>query len=145
VELLDSVGIIFIELTKLGGVMKKPVEEMTPAEMWSLFYAVGNDPKHRRLLEEMIKAKEEIGMAVELLTNISRDPDERARYMSRRKFQMDMDHNLVESRNEGKLEGMREVARNLMGMNMPLADITKATGLSSVEIEKLKVGGGVSE
>jgi predicted transposase/invertase (TIGR01784 family) len=44
VELLDSVGIIFIELTKLGRVMKKPVEEMTPAEMWALFYAVANDP-----------------------------------------------------------------------------------------------------
>jgi adenylate cyclase len=56
-ELLDSVTIVFVELTKLGGIMKKPVEEMTGAEMWALFFSIGAEPKQRELLKKMIEAK----------------------------------------------------------------------------------------
>jgi hypothetical protein len=37
-ELSDAVGIVFVELSKLNRIMKKPAGEMTPAEMWSTFY-----------------------------------------------------------------------------------------------------------
>jgi predicted transposase/invertase (TIGR01784 family) len=132
-ELLDSVGIVFVELTKLDDVMKKPVGEMTGVELWALFFSIGGEPKHRALLEKMIEIKEEIKVAAELLTNISRDPNERARFMSRRRFQMDREHDRAVAIEEGVVK----VARNLLKMKMPLSDIAEATGLTSEEIEKL--------
>jgi predicted transposase/invertase (TIGR01784 family) len=43
----------------------------------------------------------------------------------------------AEGREEGHAEGRTEVARNLKKMNTPVDVITKATGLSANEIEKL--------
>ncbi|MDR2179407.1 MAG: Rpn family recombination-promoting nuclease/putative transposase, partial [Synergistaceae bacterium] len=88
-ELLDAVNILFVELSKLKRVLKKPVSEMTSAEMWAVFLAHANKPQHREILNTIIAAKEEIRMAYGLLTSISQDEDERARFRARRKFQMD--------------------------------------------------------
>ena len=41
-------------------------------------------------------------------------------------------------REEGREEGLFTVARNLLNMGMPLADIAKATGLSESQIQTLK-------
>jgi hypothetical protein len=41
------------------------------------------------------------------------------------------------SRAEGRAEGVLDVARNLKRMNIPIADISKATSLSVDDIEKL--------
>ena len=38
---------------------------------------------------------------------------------------------------KGRAEGVLNVARNLKGMNLPIADIMKATHLSAEEIERL--------
>jgi len=44
---------------------------------------------------------------------------------------------------EGKIEGEKqkaiEIAKNLMKLNLSLSDISKATGLSIDEIEKIKI------
>ena len=39
--------------------------------------------------------------------------------------------------NEGKEEERQEIARNLLSLDIPMKDISKATGLSFEEIEKL--------
>jgi predicted transposase/invertase (TIGR01784 family) len=91
-ELSDSVGIIFIELSKLGKVLKKPVSEMTAIEMWSVFFQYANEPKYRKVLNELANAKEEIKLASALLADISDDPVQVAHFLSRRKYQMDTDH-----------------------------------------------------
>ena len=142
-ELSGAVGIIFVELTKLGDVLKKPVETMTGEEIWSIFFAYGADQKYSDLLGKMIVAKEEIKMAKELLQTISRDENERARFRARRKFQMDMEHNLLVARDEGRDEGEEAkavaIAKNLLEMNLPIEQIVKATGLTHEEIEGLRV------
>ena len=135
VELSDAVGIIFIDLTKLGDVMKKPVDKMTGEEFWALFLAIGSDPAHKELLKKMIAAKEEIGMAVDLLQTISRDENERARFRARRKFQMDMEHSLIVAQDEV----MIRVATNAIGMGLSIDDIVKLTGLTHKEVESLRV------
>jgi len=135
VELLDAVGIILVDLTKLGDVMKKSVETMTGEEFWALFLAIGSDPSQRDLLNKMIAARREIGMAVELLQTISRDENERARFRARRKFQMDMEHSLIVARDERSME----IAKNLMGIGLPLDKITETTGLTRAEVEGLRV------
>jgi predicted transposase/invertase (TIGR01784 family) len=135
VELLDAVGIIFIELSKLGEVLKKSVQQMTPLELWSVFFAVGNKAQYRQLLGEMSKAKEEIKVASDILASISSDPVERAHFRSRRIYQMDLDSNLlgaIEERN-------REIAIRLLRRNRPIEEIMEDTDLSRKEIEKIMV------
>jgi predicted transposase/invertase (TIGR01784 family) len=140
-ELLDAVNILFVELTKLKQVLEKPVEKMTSAEMWAVFLAYANKSQHRKVLEEIIVAKEEIKVAYGLLTGISQDEDERARFRARRKFQMDMEHNRIvsfeEGKEEGKKESKHEVARNLLLYGVSLDIIAKSTGLSPDEIQTL--------
>jgi predicted transposase/invertase (TIGR01784 family) len=161
-ELLDVINILFVELSKLKRVLAKPVNEMTGAEMWAIFLAYANKPEHKEPLNEIIGAKEEIKMAYDLLTNISQDADERARFRARRKFQMDMEHNRIVSFEEGELkgrtegeligrtegelkgrtegelkgrtEGKLEFARNLLANGVPLEVIVQNSGLSPNEI-----------
>jgi predicted transposase/invertase (TIGR01784 family) len=135
VELSDAVGIILVDLTKLGDVIKKPVETMTGEEMWSVFFAYGADPKYKDLLDKIIAAKEEIKMARELLQTISRDENERARFRARRKFQMDMEHSLIIAQDEA----LMKVARNALQIGMSIDTIITLTGLTREEIEGLRV------
>jgi predicted transposase/invertase (TIGR01784 family) len=107
--LSDSVGIVFVELSKLGKILAKPIEEMTPAEMWSVFFRYADNPKYGELLSRINTAKGEIKMATDILQTISWDPDERARYLSRLKYERDMEHNLIEARKEGVAEGRGEI------------------------------------
>ena len=161
VELSDAVGIIFAELTKLGDVMKKPVKAMTGEEVWACFLAFGSDPKHLDLIDRLCTAKGEIKMARDLLQSISQNEDERTRFRMRRKFQMDLDHNLIASRDEGFAEGLAEgeakglaegeakgraegalkranaIARKMLEANMPVDTIAKITGLTREEVETL--------
>jgi predicted transposase/invertase (TIGR01784 family) len=88
-------------------------------------------------------------MAYGLLTSISQDEDERARFRARRKFQMDLEHNRIVSFEEGKSVGITEgiiegerkgiikVARNLLSKGVSLDIIAQSTGLSSDEIQAL--------
>jgi predicted transposase/invertase (TIGR01784 family) len=157
-ELLDTVSILFVELSKLKRVMEKPVSERTDAEMWAIFLACADKPEYRDLLDEIIAAKEEIKMAYDLLTSISQNEDERARFRARRKFQMDMEHTRIvtfeegrkegwndgmiegerkgeiKGRTEGRTDGKLEVARNLLASGFPLDIVVKNTGLSPEEI-----------
>jgi predicted transposase/invertase (TIGR01784 family) len=147
-ELLDAVSIFFVELSKLKQVLEKSVNAMTSAEMWAIFLACANGPQYRRRLDEIIGVKEEIRMAYDLLTNISQDADERARFRARRKFQMDIAHDRIVSFEEGKLEGMLEGerkakledARNLLANGVSLEIIAKSIGLSPDEIRSLANG-----
>ncbi|MCL1790480.1 MAG: Rpn family recombination-promoting nuclease/putative transposase [Peptococcaceae bacterium] len=149
-ELSDAVGIIFIELTKLSKVIKKPVETMTGEELWSVFFAYGSDPKYRELLNKLTAVRGEIKMAKDLLQTISKDEIERAHFRSRRMFRMDMEHNLIAARDEGHAEGHAEgrtkghaegviaVARNMLKRNRSIDDIAEDTGLTREEVENLR-------
>jgi predicted transposase/invertase (TIGR01784 family) len=145
-ELSEAVGIIFIELTKLGEALKRPVAAMTNDELWALFFAYAADPKRKDLLATMMRTKGEIRMAVDLLQTISKDEIERARFRSRRMFQMDLQHNLLASYDEGKAEGKSEgrteerieIARKLLETNMPTAQIVTITGITQEELEALR-------
>jgi predicted transposase/invertase (TIGR01784 family) len=141
-ELSDSVGIVFVELTKLGKVMKKPVKEMTGEELWSLFFIYADKAQHRALLSEVISRKGEIKMASELLASISKDERERANYRSRMIFLRDMEHNMSVVRKEGREEGREEerwkIAKKMLKRNRSTEEIIEDTGLSREEIETLR-------
>jgi predicted transposase/invertase (TIGR01784 family) len=136
--LIDTVGIIFVELTKLADIMKKEPEEMTSLEMWAIFLKHGNNPKHRELLKKICKEREEIKVAMELLENISSDPDQRAMFLSRRKFEMDMGHNLSVSHEEGAAEERAKWQLIVADKDTALANKDAALANRDAEIERLR-------
>jgi predicted transposase/invertase (TIGR01784 family) len=149
-ELLDNVNIGFIELTKLGGILKKPLDEMTGADMWSVYLGCVSNSKFEPLVNKIIESRREIKMANDVLTNISQDADERAKFRARKKFQMDMEHNRLvaidegraegraEGRVEGRAEGRADVAKRMLVDGISFESIAKYTGLSLEEIKGLQ-------
>ncbi len=85
-------------------------------------------------------------MAGDLLMSVSQSEKERAIFRSRRMFQSDNDSNLATAEARGRMAGRQEgrraekfeVARNLMGFNVPVDTIIKSTGLTREDIESLR-------
>lgn len=77
-------------------------------------------------------------MAGNLLMSISQDERERAVFRSRRMYQTDLQSDLATAEDRGERRGRIEVARNLLKINLPLEQITLATGLTSEEVERLR-------
>ena len=151
--LSDALHIIFIELSKLKGLIEKDVHDLTDLEKWALFFRYANVPKYRDAVNEIIRSKEAIQMASSTLLGISQDEREQAVFRSRRMYQTDLQSNLAtaedrgrkqgrtEGRREGKIEGINEekivIAERALQMNMAIENIAALTGLSPDEINEL--------
>jgi len=132
-QISDQVNIIIIELSKLDSLLKKPIDELTALDAWSLFFKYADEPRHRDFLNQIISEREAIAVATDVLLNISRDEDQRARYLTRRKNETDQaSHDLTVERNAAL-----KFARNSKNEGFPVESIAKITGLSLKEIERL--------
>ena len=131
--LTDQLNMVIIELSKLNNILNKPIENLSSFEMWSLFIKFANNPMHKKLINDIIKVKEEIGMAKELLREISKDEHERARYRSRRMAETDRISDLLTSEEKGRIEGRAE--GKIEGKKEVLALFKQ--GLTLEEIEKI--------
>jgi len=132
--LTEELAWIFVELSKLKDIIEKPVELMTPLEMWSIFFEFADDPTHRNVVNEIIRVKEEIKMASALLQTISQDDYERARFLSKRKFENDLESD----KNTALKIDRLETAKVLIGIGLNNDQISKATRLTEIEIDKLR-------
>jgi hypothetical protein len=94
-ELCEAVTAIFLDLTQAREIAKKPVDTMTDIEQWSVFYALANKPEYSGIIGEITKKKEGIAVANETLQSISQNPNERARFRSRRRWLQDREHELA--------------------------------------------------
>jgi predicted transposase/invertase (TIGR01784 family) len=137
----DQINMVIVEMSKLAGIQNKPVETLTPIEMWSAFFMFAPQEEYRNLINNIISIKEEIGMASALLMEISKDDHERALFMSRKKAEMDLFSNLRTAETRGETRG-RTLGRTegialgrTEGMNEVFALMDK--GLSATEIKKM--------
>ena len=104
-QVSDQLNMIFIELSKLGEVLKKPAKDMTAIEAWAAFIAYADDPKKREVINEIIERREALAMASSVLREISKDEHERARLRSKNKFETDMTSNLLTAEARGEKRG----------------------------------------
>ncbi|GHV09952.1 hypothetical protein FACS1894217_15040 [Clostridia bacterium] len=116
-ELTDAITAVFVELSKLGDIVKKPVSEMTATEMWSVFLRYANDQKHQDVIQAINKSREGISMATQILTNISTNADERARFQARKKWQHDYENGMIMSSRRGKAELFASLLKRDMDKN----------------------------
>jgi predicted transposase/invertase (TIGR01784 family) len=80
---------------------------------------------------------------------MSKDPDEIARFLSRRRYERDREHERAVLRDEGLAEGLTKglaegltkgltkVARNLLADGESIDRVMQLTGLSKTELESL--------
>ena len=138
-ELLhDGICSMFIELSKLQEIIKKPVEEMTDMERVSVFLRYADNPDYREIVNKVIESREGLIVAGEQLMSISQDERERAIFRSRRIALSDQESNMATAVLNAMTERNIEIVRNALQMSMTIADIIKLTGLTQAEIEKLR-------
>ncbi len=141
--LTDAIHVVFVELSKLSEVMKKPVADMTDLEKWAVFFRYASDSKHRETVNKVIESKEALQMAGNLLMTISQDERERAVFRSRRMAETDRLSDLATARDkgrrEGRQEGIQEIAQTMLANEEPIAKIAQYTGLSLEDVEKLRI------
>ena len=112
-QISDQLNMIFIELSKLGDVLKKPVKDMSAIEAWAAFIAYADDLKKRKVINEIIEQREALAMASSVLREISKDEHERARLRSKRKFEMDITSDLLTAEARGEKRGKVKAYKEL--------------------------------
>ena len=144
--LSDAIHVIYVELSKLKEILKKPVADMTDLEKWAVFFRYADSRKYRNTVNKVIESKEAMQMAGSLLMSVSQDERERAVFRSRRMYQTDMQSNWNTAFDNGEKQGIakgrternQEIAKNLIDMKMTNEQIIQATGLSPEDIDKLR-------
>jgi len=100
----DGIRAIIIELTKLNEVLKKPVDEMTDMERFSVFLRYAENPDYREVVNRVIESREGLAVASELLMSISKDERERAIFRNRRIAIADQESNIITAVRNAKTE-----------------------------------------
>ena len=144
--LCDAIQLVFVELSKLAGLLEKPVNEMTVLDKWSLFLQYAPDQKHREKVNEVIASKEVLQMAGSRLMSISQDERERAVFRSRRMYMTDLQSDLATAEDRGMEIGISigeknrsiGIARKLLKRNRPIDEVMEDTGLTREEVENLR-------
>ena len=131
--LTDDQTIIFVELTKVDGLLEKPVDKLTALERWVLFFRFATDTSKRELLSKIVEKEEGIKMATQILQTISIDERERIAYEEQLIYELDQRSELVSARKQEA----REIAKGLKLDNVPFSIIVKNTNLTLQEVEAL--------
>ena len=104
------------------------IGELPPLERWLYFLQHAEDLEANELSESLVEA--EYREATEVLTMISRSPDDRRFYESRQKFLRDEQARLLQARKEGREEGLVagkiQILQQLLGVpECSLAELTQ--------------------
>ncbi|MBY9078927.1 PD-(D/E)XK nuclease family transposase [Paenibacillus sp. HN-1] len=127
ISLIDDIEVHFLELPKLD---ERSVSSEGGLINWLLFLK-GADTSHWEVLKMNEPGLEK---AMDTLQYLSQDSDARRLYEARQKYLHD-EASMLES---AELAGIKRVAKNMLEMNLDIATIAKATGLSEQEINALR-------
>jgi len=100
--------IITVELVKTEPAANKPVEEMTDAELWAVFFQYLTDEKKRSKIIEIINRKECIAMVVETLGTFTQSEIEYIYETRRIMGELDYNTEMAERRAKAREEGLAE-------------------------------------
>ena len=145
VSLGGKTRIITVELVKTKPIVDKPVEEMTHAELWAVFFQYLTDEEKRGKIIEIINQEEGIAMAVKTLGTFTQSELDYMRESSLLKGELDWQCDMTEARrearregrNEGRSEASLEIAQKMKTMGFLAEQIQAATGLPIETITQL--------
>jgi predicted transposase/invertase (TIGR01784 family) len=142
--------IIYVELPKIKDKIDRPFEDLTEEERWALYIEYANRPEYAMKIREF-EQKEAFKMASDMLSNISQNDKQRFEYISRLKYEWDLESNLAMERRNGFQEGEEvgivkgayqnaiAMAKEMLLDNYPLPLIAKYTKLSQEQISSIKI------
>ncbi|MDR1656512.1 MAG: Rpn family recombination-promoting nuclease/putative transposase [Deltaproteobacteria bacterium] len=107
-KLTDAVTEIYVELPKFDTALIKPVSEMTGKEMWGIFFSSADNLERSEVVNEIVSKRKEIKVADAVLRNISSDPDMRAKFRSRMKFQTDLNTLIGVTNDQAREQGLKQ-------------------------------------
>jgi len=140
VSLGGKTRIITVELEKTKPIAVKPVENMTSAELWAVFFQYLTNEAKRDKITEIIKQEEGIAMAVNTMGTFTRSELEYLRESSRIKYKLDYQTDMAKIKEEGREEARREkllIAKNLLIEGSTVEFVHRITGLSLETITSL--------
>jgi predicted transposase/invertase (TIGR01784 family) len=153
VSLGGKTRIITVELVKTEPIADKPVEDMTNAELWAVFFQYLTDREKKAKIQQIINREEGIAMAVETLMHFTQDEIEYARMTSIIKgeldYRSDMEYATLKGLSMGRAEGLEEgraegiaetnleIARKMKDLGFLGEQIQTVTGLSPDTIDQL--------
>jgi len=114
--------IITVELSKLDKIVKKPVEAMSQAEQWAVFFQYLTDKAKREKINQIIECQEGIAMATEVLIGFTKDEIEYYHQESILKYELDLQSRSAYDRQQGRQEEKQEVI-NLLKSGKSLEQI----------------------
>lgn len=132
IELTDVLELYIIEIPKARKILKK--EPKNELAQWVMFI---NDPNEREV-SEIMEDNKEIEEAMNELEKISKDKELRRVAELREKAIRDEKNGLRHAREEGIEQGIEQVAKKMLELNMPIQDIINTTGLTEKQILELK-------
>ncbi|MCL2096051.1 MAG: Rpn family recombination-promoting nuclease/putative transposase [Oscillospiraceae bacterium] len=136
-DLSDAKTIIFLDLSKLGDILDKSVDEMTNVEMWAIFFKYVTDESKQDILNEILERKEGVKMARNILIEVSKDEEARAYYESELIFELDQRGKINQAKREGREEVKIELAKNLLDV-LDIETIAMKFKMPVAEVEALK-------
>ncbi|MDR2717654.1 MAG: Rpn family recombination-promoting nuclease/putative transposase [Treponema sp.] len=137
VSLGGKTRIITVELVKTKLIADKPVNEMTNAEAWAVFFQyLTNEGKKAKIIE-IINHEEGIAMAVETLGTFTQNELEYIRQTALIMGELDWNTGIKDARKEGRNEAGLEYAQKMKTMGFLVEQIQAVTGLSTETIAQL--------
>jgi predicted transposase/invertase (TIGR01784 family) len=139
--LTDDQTIIFIELSKIDGLLDVPVDNLNDVDMWAIFLRYASERNKRNVINQILNRKEGIHMAAQILEEISKDELERMIYEDQLLYEADRlaewSYRERTVREEAIESNSMEIARSLKSDNFPLDKISKHTGISLEVLQSL--------
>ena len=138
-EIINGLHFTFVELPKFQA---HPIKEKKMAVLWLRFLTEIDE--HTKEVPQELLDNTETSKALKAVEESAMTKDELLAYEdfwdklgAERLLLVDSNkRSMEEGRAAGRVEGRKEVARNLLRMGMSMEDISKATGISKEEIEK---------
>lgn len=132
ITLIDDIEIHFLELSKLD-------EIAVPIEGGLVNWLMFLKSEDKTNWEVLTMNEPTLRKAMDTLEFLSHNEEARRLYEMRQKVLHDEASMLAGALEEGENKGKREVAKNLLEMGIDIATVSKASGLSAEEVEKLKL------
>jgi len=127
--LTGNTHIIFIELSKLGELLKKPVSAMTGLEKWAVFLRHANHSDMKDLIAQIKESEDGVRMGADVLDTISTDRNTFLTYFYRLKHEADQESQLIYAKRQGVAEGEKKGEKKVLDL--------MREGYSASEIEKI--------
>lgn len=132
IELTDVFELYIIEIPKARRILKE--EPKNELAQWVMFINDPNESEVSKIMEDNKEIKE----AMNELEKISKDKELRRVAELREKAIRDEKNGLRHAKEEGIKEGIEQVAKKMLELNIPIQDIIKTTGLQEKQILELK-------